>query len=147
MAGRAIVEEPELFSVAMINSGLLNPYRFESAGAGTNNTEEFGSIKNMDECNALIQMDSYMSINKKESFPAILTTVGLNDIRVPPWMSSKFVSQIRDYNKSNKPVLFEAISDGGHFDSGSKKDVHEKWGKIFSFALWQTGHPDYQLKE
>ena len=62
-------------------------------------------------------------------------------------MSSKFVSQIRDYNKSNKPVLFEAISDGGHFDSGSKKDVHEKWGKIFSFALWQTGHPDYQLKE
>ena len=36
--------------------------------------------------------------------------------------------------------------ESGHDGSSDVMKVYKEWADIFSFVLWQTGHPDYQFK-
>jgi prolyl oligopeptidase len=35
----------------------------------------------------------------------------------------------------------------GHYFNSTKTKSMEKLASVFSFAFWQTGHPEYQNKE
>jgi len=93
-------------------------------------------------------MDSYLNLKKGIDYPATYLTIGMNDPLVNPWMTGKFTARIQNINKElKKPVLLNVDFNSGHEGSTDELDVYEEWGNIFSFVLWQTGHPDYQLKE
>ena len=145
MIGRAMTERPDLFAVAIAQVGLMNPLRIEAAGMG-DNYKEFGSVKDSLETMALIEMDPYLHIEKGVKYPATLITAGMNDPRLPPWMPGKFVAKLQAYNASDKPILFIPIYDSGH-GSNSIEEGDRKWANLLAFALWQTGHPDYQYQE
>lgn len=146
MVGRAITERPDLFAAAISDSGILNPLRMErEEKSGGSNYKEFGTIKDTIECLGLIEMDSYLHLKKNISYPAVYLTVGMNDPRVMPWMSGKFAAKLQNKTKTKKPVLLNADFNTGH-DGSSDIKMYEEWANILCFALWQTGHPDYQLK-
>ncbi len=147
MVGRAMTERPDLFAAVISQVGVLNPIRMETQpGGGGSNIKEFGTVKDSIECMALLEMDSYLHIKDSTDYPATYLTVGMNDPRVVPWESGKFAARLQNANNLKKPVLLYADFDTGHSGSSGKKS-YEEWGNVFSFALWQTGHPDYQLKE
>jgi prolyl oligopeptidase len=51
-----------------------------------------------------------------------------------------------DYSASTAPILFLVDSDTGHGGMGSTQSKFQiDHADAFSFALWQTGHPDYKL--
>jgi oligopeptidase B len=59
------------------------------------------------------------------SFPAVLVTAGLQDVRVPFWMPLKYVARLRSMqaaaaqqSNNNKPVLLQFDKNSGHFDMG-----------------------------
>ena len=146
LVGRAMTERPDLFKVVISEYGYLNPFRGQLLGAAGTNSEEFGSVKDSLECISLIDMDPYLSIKNNVDYPATYLTVGMNDPQVQPWMSGKFAARLQNRNNQKNPVLLSADFEAGHGESSNELKIYEEWANIFSFVLWQTGHPNYQLK-
>ncbi len=148
MLGRAMTERPDLFAAVISEVGEMNPLRMESeAGASGSNYKEFGTIKDSIECMGLIEMDPYLHIKDYVDYPAVYLTVGMNDPRVMPWTSGKFAARLQNATKLKKPVLLYADFDAGHNGSNEEMKPYREWANVLSFALWQTGHPDYQIKK
>lgn len=144
MIGRAITERPELFAAAIVEFGMLNTLRSENRATGNIIEKEYGSIKNPEEFKALLEMDAYHHIKKEKKYPSTLLTVGLNDARVPAWFSIKFAARLQAANISNTNNLLLTNKNTGHGIGDTKMIEFERFATILSFALWQTGHPDYQ---
>lgn len=90
-------------------------------------------------------MDPYMMLKKGIDYPAGLYMTGMNDPRVAPWMTGKFVAKLRAYTDSKKTILYKVEENAGHGKSNSTDELYEKWSQMFSFGLWQAGHKLYQL--
>ncbi|WP_170837031.1 prolyl oligopeptidase family serine peptidase [Aquimarina amphilecti] len=144
MVGRAITERPDLFGVAIVEFGSLNVSRSSEDPNGANIAKEFGSPDNPEEFKHLLEMDAYQHIKNKENYPATLLTAGLNDPRVPAWNSIKFAARIQEANISGRPNYLLIDSDTGHAIDDTKLVEVTRFANILSFALWQTGHPEYQ---
>lgn len=145
MVGRAITEKPEIFAASIIDAGVLNPLRRESF-SGSSNYQEYGTINDSTEFDSLLAMDPYMHLEKNVKYPAGLYITGMNDPRIPPWMTGKFVAKLQAYTSSNNPILYKVEDDAGHATSASADDLYRKWAEMFAFGLWRAGHKDYQLK-
>ncbi|MCT3949244.1 prolyl oligopeptidase family serine peptidase [Elizabethkingia anophelis] len=146
LIGRTITERPDIAKAAIAEVGLMNAIRLENSPNGANSTKEFGTVKNIEEFNALYEMDAYHHIKKGNKYPATLITGGYNDPRVPVWQPAKFAAKLQENNGSKNPILLKIDFDGGHGLDSSKKKAYEDVADIFAFALWQLGHPDYQPK-
>jgi prolyl oligopeptidase len=146
LVGRAMTERPDLFAAVISQVGLMNPLRGELTPNGPVNVPEFGSVKKKDECMALMEMDPYINIEDGVSYPAVLVTAGINDPRVIAWQPAKFAARLQAATASQKPVLFFADSDAGHGIGNTKTKDFESLADVLSFALWQTGHPEFQAK-
>jgi prolyl oligopeptidase len=146
MVGRAMTERPDLFAAAIPQVGLLNPLRGEETPNGPVNVPEFGTVKKPDECKALIAMDAYLNITDGTRYPATLVTAGINDPRVIAWQPAKFAARLQAATVSNKPVLLFTDFKAGHGMGNTKKMEFESLADVLSFGLWQTGHPEFQMK-
>lgn len=146
MIGRAMTERPELFAATIVDAGVLNPLRRESF-SGSSNFREYGTVTDSIEFKGLLAMDPYMHLNKGVSYPAGLYISGMNDARIPPWMTGKFVAKLQDFNGSKNPILYKVENDAGHSTSASFDDVYAKWANMFAFGLWQAGHSKYVSKQ
>ncbi len=146
LIGRAMTERPDLFAAAIPEVGCLDPVRAEESPNGPVNVPEFGTVKDSIDCKALIEMDSYLHIKDGTKYPATLITAGMNDPRVIVWQPAKFAARLEAANASDKPILFLVDYHAGHGIGNSKKKDFERLADVFSFALWQTGVPGFQLK-
>jgi prolyl oligopeptidase len=70
----------------------------------------------------------------------------MNDVNVPAWQPAKFAARLQAASKSSKPVLLDVDFEGGHGYISSKSKRIEQMADLFSFAFWQLGHPDFQVK-
>ena len=76
----------------------------------------------------------------------MLSTAGMTDGRVPAWQAGKFTAALQHATSSSKPVLLQIYFQGGHFgESGETKNKNA--ANEMAFALWQAGHPDFNLKK
>ncbi len=146
LVGRAMTERPDLFAAAIPQVGLMNPLRGELTPNGPVNAPEFGTVTKKDECMALIEMDPYLAIRNGIAYPAALVTAGLNDPRVIAWQPAKFAARLQQATTSGKPVLFFADGNAGHGIGNTKTKDFESLADVLSFGLWQTGHPEFQVK-
>ncbi len=144
LVGRAMTDRPDLFSAVIIDRGMLNTIRLENGINGANSAKEFGTVKDSIEFKGLLAMDSYHHIKKGTQYPATLITTGMNDSRVPSWQSMKFAAKLQEANASDHPILLQTEFDAGHALQFTKEKAFERYANAFSFAFWQTGHPEYQ---
>ena len=121
----------------------MNALRGEFTPNGPVNVPEFGTVENEDEFRALLEMDAYHHLKDGVKYPATLATAGINDPRVIVWEPAKFVARLQAANVSENPILFRVDYESGH-GSDAKTKAFSEFADIMSFALWQTGHPDYQ---
>lgn len=142
--GRAITERPDLFGAVVMNFPALNMLRCEFQPNGPNSIKEFGTVKDSIEFRALYNMDAYHHIEKAVDYPPILISTGMKDGNVVPWDPAKFVVRMQSSNPQGKPTLFKVDFEANHGGTGTTNDYYENMVDTFSFALWQTGHPDYQ---
>jgi prolyl oligopeptidase len=144
LIGRAITERPDLFGAAISNVSCSNVLRFENTPNGLNNAREFGTVKDSVECMALYEMDAFQHIKEGTKYPAVICVGGMNDPRVIAWQPGKFAAALQNATSSNKPVLLDVNYDNGHFTE-DKSVTFKNFANMFSFALWQTGHPAFQI--
>lgn len=146
MIGRAITERPDLFGASIHNVPLSNPLRGENRANGDADAKEFGTVKDSVETLGLMQMDAYLHVKPGTDYPAVLAIGGANDSRVPLWQPAKLVAALQRASASGRPVLLQVNYDAGHM-TGEKYVQFRILANKFSFALWQTGHKDFQPEE
>jgi prolyl oligopeptidase len=146
LIGRAITERPDLFAAAICNVGCANALRMENSPNGPVNTKEFGTVKDSTECRALAEMDAFQHVKEGTPYPAVICVGGMNDPRVAAWQPGKFAAALQNASTSGKPVIMQVNYDNGHFTE-DKSVTFRNFAGMFSFCLWQTGHPDFQPKQ
>ncbi len=142
---RAITERPDLFAAAICNVGCGNAMRLEFLANGPVNIPEFGTVKDSIECKALFEMDGMQHVVKGTKYPAVMSVAGWNDPRVESWQPGKFAAAVQLASTSGKPTLMKVNYDNGHFTE-DKNVTFANFADQFAFALWQCGHPDFQLR-
>ncbi|GEN67683.1 prolyl oligopeptidase family serine peptidase [Chryseobacterium rhizosphaerae] len=143
--GRAMTERPDLFKAVIAEVGVMNPIRDEATPNAQ--PKEFGSVKDPKEFKALLEMDAYHHIKKGIKYPATFITGGMNDQRVAVWEPVKFAAKLMADDSSDNPILLKIDFEGGHSGNVPVAQRYANLGDMFTFALWQLGHPDYQPKE
>ncbi len=146
LISRAITERPDLFAAAICNVGCANAMRLEFGANGPVNIPEFGTVKDSVECKALYVMDGMQHVVKGTKYPAVICVAGWNDPRVIAWQPGKFAAALQNASTSGKPVLMKVNYDDGHFTE-DKNVTFANFADQFAFAMWQCGHPDFQLKK
>ncbi|MEM6721057.1 MAG: prolyl oligopeptidase family serine peptidase [Bacteroidota bacterium] len=147
LIGRAITERPDLYAAAIVRVGKLNTLRSENTPNGLNGIKEYGTVKDPEEFEYLLEMDAYHHIEKGEKYPALLLTAGMNDTRVPAWQPGKFAARMIQANTANTPVIFNVDFKSGHGFDASTEKRHKELQDMLSFAFWQTGHKDFTLRD
>jgi prolyl oligopeptidase len=147
LVGRAMTERPDLFAAVVPAVGVMDSVRAETTANGVPNIPEFGTVKKEDEFRALLAMSSYHSVKDGTKYPAVLLTHGVNDPRVDVWHSTKMAARLMAANPSGKPVLLNLDYEGGHGIGDTKAQRQKQNADIYSFILWQAGHPEFQPKK
>lgn len=138
LISNAITERPDLFGAAVSQVGLNNVLLFETTAAGVPNIAEFGSFKTEEGFKNLLAMDGYYKVKDGVKYPAVMLTHGINDPRVPPWLSAKMAARLQAATASGKPVLLRIDYDAGHAGS-TKRQVNELFADIYAFLFQQLG--------
>jgi prolyl oligopeptidase len=136
----AINEKPNLYGAAISGSGVLNTLRMEKMPNGSYLTGELGTIKDSIENIALEKMDGLAQISKNSNYPAVICYIGMNDPRVSPWQSAKFIAALQNLPNQSNPFLLNIDFKGGHGPSSNM------YAEQISIALWKCGHHAFQLK-
>ncbi len=142
--GRAITERPDLFGAAITLSGEMNPMLSEFQPGGPANIPEFGTVKDPEECLALIEMDPLYHVKDGVKYPAVLCLTGMNDPRVVPWSQAKFVGALQNSSASAKPVMLRVSYDSGH-SAGDNITFFKETADRYAFAFWSMNHPDFRM--
>ncbi|XP_028410328.1 prolyl endopeptidase-like isoform X2 [Dendronephthya gigantea] len=104
---------------AMLDEGLpLTAQEYEEFGNPRIDVQDFNNLKSF--C-------PYVSISKQK-YPSMLFMPSMNDVRVPYWMSLKYVSKLRHLNSITKyygpqnMILLKTDLESGHFGSGASEE-------------------------
>ena len=149
LIGRAITERPDLFAAATIQSGTVNLMRSKAWPNLISNYPEFGNPDIASEMKGIIEMDAVIHSKPDTKYPAVYFQAGMNDPRVPIWMSGKMAATLQASSTSGKPVLLDTNFEGGHNGDANAATSIDKWRsslKMVFFLLWQSGHKDFQQK-
>jgi prolyl oligopeptidase len=144
--GRALTERPDLFAAVVPAVGMLDFVRLHVMPIGPVNVVEFGDVNKEDEFRGLLAMSSYHHVKPGVKYPAVLLTHGVNDTRVNVGQSNKMYARLMAASTSGKPVLLDLDYDAGHGQGITKAQRLSQLGNIYSFVLWQAGHPGFQPK-
>jgi prolyl oligopeptidase len=145
LISRAITERPDLYAAAICNVGVANAMRTEKTPNGPANIPEFGTVSDSTLCRALYEMDGVQHVRKGIKYPAVICVGGWNDPRVIAWEPGKFAAALQNASTSGRPVLMKVNYDNGHFTE-DKNVTYANFADQFAFAMWQCGHPDFQVK-
>lgn len=132
--GRAITEAPDAFGAAVINVGLCDTVRAETAPNGVPNIPEFGSVKTREGFEALFAMSAYHHVKDGTAYPPTLICHGANDTRVPLWHSQKMAARMQTATTGG-PVLMRIDYDAGHGSGSAINQINALYGDIVTFVL------------
>jgi prolyl oligopeptidase len=122
LMGAVLTQRPDLFRAVVSVAGLYDMLRFQTTQNGQFNVTEYGSVRDPEQFRALYAYSPYQHVKDGTKYPAILLTVGENDLRVDPWHSRKFAARLQAATASGKPVLLLSFSDAGHGGIGAGED-------------------------
>jgi len=144
LAGRAMTERPDLFAAVAANVGALDMIRMETTPTGPGNAAEFGSVNSEPGFAALLAMSTYHHLKAQVRYPGTLLVHGVNDPRVPVWMSAKTAARLQATTTSGRPVLLRLDYQAGHGIGSSAPQRRLEFADTLAFMLWQFGDPAFR---
>ncbi len=144
LIGGAITQRPDLFRAALVRVGATNTVREEFTANGPSNIPEFGTVTNKEQFPYMLKMDAFNQVRRGVAYPAVLLTGGVNDPRVPVWISAKMTAKLQADTSSHRPILLRVDFDAGHGIGSTRKQHDDEVADEFAFLLWQFGEEGYQ---
>lgn len=143
LVGRAITERPDLFAVANIGVGMVNPLRMLEAENGANQKAELGDPETEAGFTSILAMDPYHHVEPGTAYPAVLFTIGLNDRRVAPWMTAKMAARLQAATSGSGPILIRIDADAGHGVGSTRDQALAERADIWAFFLAIARDPEF----
>ena len=142
LVGNAMNQRPELFAAGIYLAGLPDlATHTDAAGAregnkttGPKNTAE-GFLSNY-------QQSALYHIPEGKDLPAMLIIHGATDYILSMSPAARYAARLQEHQKGDRPILFLVDWEGGHATINENEPFY-----ILKFALWQTGHPEFQLNK
>jgi oligopeptidase B len=87
----------------------------------------------------LIQSYSPYDQVKRQAYPPLLVTAGLNDPRVTYWEPAKWVARLRELKTDDNVLLLKTNMGAGHGGKSGRFESLRETTEEFAFILWQFG--------
>ncbi|HTJ40491.1 MAG TPA: prolyl oligopeptidase family serine peptidase [Kofleriaceae bacterium] len=146
LIGRAVTDRPDLFAAANIAVGECNPIRLLAAENGANQKFELGDPETEAGFRSILAMDPYQHVAPGTAYPAVIFTIGLNDKRVAPWMTSKMAAKMLASTTSAAPVLVRIDEDAGHGVGSTRDQAYAERADVFAFFLSVAGEAQFRAR-
>ena len=76
---------------------------------------------------------------KRQAYPPLLVTAGLNDPRVTYWEPAKWVARLRELKTDQNELLLKTNMGAGHGGKSGRFESLKETAEEFAFILWQLG--------
>lgn len=136
----AALREPEAFGGMITGVGVVNASRIGAAENGANQFDEMGNPADASQFRDLVAMDAYQMIPNAKAPPPTMMVIGLNDKRVVPWMTAKWVARARA-KWPQAAIYMRGDAQAGH-GVGSAEDVRRaEAADSYAFAWAMQSKP------
>ena len=139
IVGMSINQRPDLFAGGLFIAGLPDIVTYKD-GAFARESKTVGPIGTKDGFLASYSVSSYYQIPKNKNLPAMLVVHGATDYILEMHPAVRYVTKLQEAQNGNKPKLLLIDWEAGHASSELQLLY------MYKFALWQTGHPDFQIE-
>ena len=135
LVAAALLQNPELYKVAIPQVGVLEMLRFHKFTIGWAWESDYGSPDKKEEFENLLSYSPLHNIKKGECYPTTLITTAERDDRVVPSHSFKFAAKLQEYQGCQNPILIRIEGRAGH-GAGTPKDKQiNQIAEIYGYAL------------
>jgi len=138
LVGMAINQRPDLFAAGLFLSGLPDIVTNRDA-AFARESKSTGPINTKEGFYSSYSISSYYQIPENKKLPAMLIVHGATDYILDMHPAVRYTAKLQQAQKGNRPILLLVEENSGH--GGSENEILY----MLKFALWQTGHKDFQL--
>lgn len=114
LMGAFLTQHPELAQVVIAHVGMYDMLRVELDPNGAFNVTEFGTVKDLEQFQALHAYSPYHQVVDGTGYPAVLFLAGEKDGRVNAAHSRKMTARLQEANASGNPILVRLTADSGH---------------------------------
>jgi oligopeptidase B len=137
LMGAIMNMEPELYNGIISNVpfvDIITTMSDPSIPLTTGEYDEWGNPENQDEFEYIMQYSPYDNIDDF-NYPSTLVTAGLWDSQVQYYEPAKYVAKLREFNKSNNPVLMKVNLSAGHSGVSGRFASLEEVAMEYAFLL------------
>lgn len=144
VVGRAVTTNPKLFRAVVIESGILDPLRFDGTAAGMTDAPEYGNAKTLTGFRNLESLSPYEHVEPRVPYPAVLLDTETGDGQVPAWQSAKMAARLQANSTSGLPILLNVRTGKDHALAGAARQNLDLFADEIGFLLWQVGETNFQ---
>ena len=137
LMGAIVNIEPKLYKGIISNVpfvDIITTMSDPSIPLTTGEYEEWGNPEKQEEFEYILKYSPYDNIRDYE-YPSMLVTAGLWDSQVQYYEPAKYVAKLREYNKSNNPILMKVNLSAGHSGVSGRFASLEEVAMEYAFLL------------
>ena len=135
LVAATMLQNPELFKVAIPQVGVLDMLRFHKFTIGWAWESDYGEPEKEQDFLNLLAYSPYHNIKQDMCYPTTLITTSSRDDRVVPAHSYKFAARLQDLQSCSNPILLRVESRAGHGAGTSRDKQIDEIADIFGYAL------------
>ncbi len=145
LMGAVINSDPELWGAVVAHVpfvDVLNTMLDETLPLTPGEWPEWGNpIEDKAAFETILSYDPYANV-KRQAYPPLMVTAGLNDPRVTYWEPAKWVAKLRATKTDDNFLLLKTNMGAGHGGKSGRFESLEETAEEFAFILWQLGIED-----
>ena len=142
LMGAVINSDPELFGAVVAHVpfvDVLNTMLDESLPLTPGEWPEWGNpIEDKAAFDLILSYSPYDQV-KRQAYPPIMVTAGLNDPRVTYWEPAKWVAKLREMKTDDNELILKTNMGAGHGGKSGRFESLKETAEEFAFILWQLG--------
>ncbi|OYT88737.1 MAG: hypothetical protein CFE43_21070 [Burkholderiales bacterium PBB3] len=139
LVAAAVNERPKLFAAAASMVGITDMIRLETSKIPFDWTDEYGTVKNVDDFRNLLSYSPIHNIARDVEYPAVLVISSELDDRVLPWHQFKYTAALQNSNLGAKPKLLRISYGAGHAYGKTLQMQIEETTDTLTFIANATG--------
>ncbi|PYE31868.1 prolyl oligopeptidase [Idiomarina fontislapidosi] len=136
MLGAAVmVESPDLFSVALLDNGLFDMLRYQTANANAKAWfTEYGLSSNAAQFDTLLSYSPLHNVKPNVCYPATIVSTSQNNTRVAAWHSYKLAAALQRAQGCEQSILLLTQPSAGHLNDRPTWMTIEHVSQLWTFA-------------
>ncbi|VWL84910.1 prolyl oligopeptidase family serine peptidase [Oceanivirga miroungae] len=137
LVGATMLQEPNLFKVALPAVGVLDMLRYHKFTAGAGWAYDYGTSDDNKKMYEYLKAYSPVhNVKNYTNYPATLITTSDHDDRVVPAHSFKFAANLQENIENKNPLLIRIEKNAGHGAGTPISKLIEQYTDIYAFTLW-----------